>query len=203
MPTELIIPNNFALFTARFQRDELAGKYQSFHLGALQGTDQDPEEMLDQFVAAWTVTGSLNEGQPTSVFCVNLNVRYRIGGLLYSVDRPSPWIAGGGSGNLLSPAVTTCIKTHTAQAGRKFRGRFQMPWASETDVDMGGNIDSGVVAAYTAAAEVFRLGLISDATQLGGAYLLHSSGATAPTLITSMTCRSTVGTVRRRQTVGS
>src|SRR6185503_21350044 len=124
MAKELIIPDGYALFTVRFERDGLPGRNQSFHLGALQGTTLDAEDMLDVFVESWTVSGSLNEDQPVAILATNLNVRYKDAGVLYSVDRPLPWTAGGGSGNLASPAVSTCIKTHTAQAGRRFRGRF-------------------------------------------------------------------------------
>jgi len=202
MANELIIPDDYGLFTVRFARDIDPTKFQSIHLGVLQGSVPDATLMLDQFVAAWTADGSLNEAQPNDVAAVNLNLRIVISGVLYSFDRADPWDAGGGGGNLLSPAVSTCIKTHTAQAGRKFRGRFQLPWASEDDVDEMGRIDQDVVDAYTAAARVFLDKINDDGTKLRSPYLLHTHAADDPTVIIDMTCRNTVGTVRRRQRVG-
>jgi hypothetical protein len=130
-------------------------------------------------------------------------VRYRIGTDLFSHDRLFPWAAGGGSPALCSPAVTYCIKTQTALAGRQFRGRFQLPWAVESEVGEDGVVDGTVVGDYTVAAEVFRNALFSDATKLRAARLLHTRVATAPTTITGMHMRTTVGTVRKRQRVGA
>jgi hypothetical protein len=63
-------------------------------------------------------------------------------------------------------------------------------------------ITSSIVDDYNTALEVFRLALDADATTMTGPYLLHDS-AVSPTLITSLTLRNTVGTVRKRQRVGS
>ncbi len=203
MANQLIIPNDYCLFTIRWERDSVVGKQQSCHVGAHLGTDLSLSEALDQFTDAWEATGSLVEAQPTPVTATNLNLRARLGDVLYSVDRPFPWAAGGGSPDLMSPAVSYCIKEHTVAAGRRFRGRFQLPWAVESEVDEAGVIDGTVVGSYTVAAEVFRAKLADDATKLRGAVILHSINGLTPTTVTGMQLRTTVGTVRKRQRVGS
>jgi hypothetical protein len=202
MPNQLILPDDYGLFTVRFTRSGYSGHEQTVHIGGRIGTSPDIGDMLDTFVAAWTDTGSFNDAQPTSITAQNLNLRIRLGGDLFSFDRVNPWAAGGGNPTLLSPAVSYTQKTHTLFAGRRFRGRFQLPWAVESEVSTGGVIDSSVVTAYGLAGEVFRLAFNADATKLRGPYLLHTINGLDPTIINAITCRDTVGTVRRRQVVG-
>ena len=190
-------------FVVRFERSGYSGHQQSFALAMKYGSGAPSfEDLLDGFVTAWTASGSVVEAQPTSVDAVNLNVTLNLSGLLGGADRPDPWVAGGGSPTLCSPAVSYTVKKHTLQIGRKHRGRFQLPWAVESEVSTGGFLDSSLVDDYNAALEVFRLALTSDATLMTGPYLLHDS-AEAPTVIGSLKLRNTVGTVRKRQVVGS
>jgi hypothetical protein len=202
--SKLVIPDGYGNFVVRFHRNTNVVKHQSIAVGFKIGTASPAlSDLLDGFVGAWTDTGSLNGSQPGAVIADNLNVTVNVGGSMYGSDRPLPWTAGGGSPQLCSSAVSYTVKKHTVFIGKKFRGRLQLPWAVESEVDSQGQITDSVVTAYDTALEVFRLAIDSDATLMSGPYLLHHAASPAPTLIQTLTLRNTVGTVRKRQVVGS
>ena len=200
--SDLRIPPDFMNFTARFARTDMGSKVQSFSLAMKRTGAPTADQILDDFIDAWTAAGSINDAQPTPVTAVNLNCFLNVGGVFFSFDRAAPWTAGGGSPDLCSPAVSYTVKKHTAVAGKKFRGRLQLPWAVESEVFESGSLGVSLVSDYNDALEVFRTALAGAASFDSGPYLLHSD-ATAPTLITSLMLRNTVGTVRKRQPVGT
>jgi len=196
------VPDQFINFTARFARTDMGSKQQSFSIAMKWDGTSTGDQILDDFIAAWEFTGSINEAQPTPVTAVNLNAFINDSGVFFSVDRANPWDAGGGSPDLASPAVSYTVKKHTSVAGKAFRGRMQLPWAVESEILESGSLPQVTVDAYNDALAIFKTQLASGAAFDSGPYLLHSD-STAPTLITSLTLRNTVGTVRRRQPVGT
>lgn len=107
-----------------------------------------------------------------------------------------------GQNNVTSPSpnVALLLRKRTARGGRRGRGRMFLPWAiAETSIDEAGNVDSGVVSAYTTGATSF-LGWLdtNDAPMV----ILHSlGGSTAPGVpdtVTDFFCDNRVATQRRR-----
>jgi hypothetical protein len=90
------------------------------------------------------------------------------------------------------------VKKNTALGGRRYRGRMFVPPVilNEGAVDAAGNILSSPLALIQANFDQWHAALI--AADWGPCLMHQGAGAPAPTLITSFTCDSLIGTQRRR-----
>lgn len=142
----------------------------------------DPPFKLNQFSSEWNWT--------------ELSMLGRKVGLLYNGTT-----SGLGAGTLthLCPPinVSTKINKKTGIAGRKYRGLFMVPpmhLNEETQVDSGGFIDGGRVTSISQMFENMRVQMVNN----GLTPLLIHGDATTATVVTSFSCGTQVGTIRKR-----
>lgn len=101
-----------------------------------------------------------------------------------------------------APALALMLTKQTALGGRKHRGRMYFPWAvSDTGVAENGAVQESTLTNWRASCDTFMTWLNVDPTDglLDGAYILHSSFETPPTLVTGMSPNPAIRTQRRRQ----
>lgn len=105
-------------------------------------------------------------------------------------------IAGTSASTPLPASCCFLIDKRTARGGRSGRGRMYLPsFASgETLVDGAGVVTGSAVTAIQTRITAFKTALETNGYQ---PVLLHSDGS-APTVISSMTVASVIGTQRRR-----
>lgn len=99
------------------------------------------------------------------------------------------------------PAVSLVVSKQTGLAGRSHRGRIYLPGVPETVINEGGNLD-GTYVTNMQTLFTALLGSINGDAAVDNMVLLHDSstpGAPAPDVITALTVRSPVGTMRPRQ----
>lgn len=198
--TTTIIPNGYAEIGVEFMRTGATIPAVITFGVLLKATPTGAGIALD-VKNAWTAAGSMNGAQPTSMTAVTVRYKAVYGGVPLAGSAPAGWAAGGGNPTLMSPAVALVARKSTGIAGRAYRGRMMIPWCSEADADNNGVVAGAVVTAYNAGLSAFRVALAAAGrAQINGMYLLHSS-AIAPTAVTALALRATVGTVRERQLV--
>jgi len=197
----VLIPNGYAEIGIEWTRTGMTHPFVITFGVALKAAPTPTGIALD-VKNAWTFAGSMNGAQPTTMVAQYVRYKATYGGLPLSGQSAAGWAAGGGGGTTLcSPAVATVARKATGLAGRKYRGRMMIPWCVEADVDPAGTVAPAVVTAYNNSLAIFLAQLAAAGrAQINGMVLLHSS-ATVPTPVTSLTLRSTVGTVRDRQPV--
>lgn len=153
---------------------------------------------------AYDAAGSLRSIIPSSLTLVSVTAYKGNDGPLL-VGTVNPGTAGtGANDDLCSPAVSFVLKKRTEFAGQRFRGRLMLPFATEAAVDSAGVVSGAKVTAISAAGAVFLTELAIELADAAGMVVLHDEelGPVTPTPVTTLTCRSTVGTVRRRQVIG-
>lgn len=196
----MIVPNGYAEIGIDWLRTGGAHLYTITFGVALKATPT-PTGVQTDVKNAWTFAGSMNGGQPTSMVAQTVHYKATYGGLPLSGSVSAGWASGGGGPTMTSPAVSLVAKKATGLAGRKYRGRFMLPFASEADVDNNGNVAGATVTGWNAALAIFLTQLgAAGRSQINGMVLLHSD-ATTPTPVTALTLRATAGTVRKRQQV--
>lgn len=104
-------------------------------------------------------------------------------------------LAGTNSNADVNPAVAVLVQKHTPVGGRKGRGRFYWPLATETEMADGGSLTSSAVAGIQTAMDDFLAAL--DTASIGMA-VLHNDGATVPYQVTSLGVSPTLATQRKR-----
>jgi hypothetical protein len=199
MPS-LVIPNGYAEIGVEFARTGLT-RHPVITFGVKLKAAPTPTTIEADFKAAWTAAGSLNGAQPSGTEAVYVRYRATYGGLPLSGVTAATWVHGGGAAAMASPAVSLVARKATGLAGRKYRGRVMFPWCSEGDVNDVGTVLAATITGYNSALAIFLAAMAAAGrTAINGIYLLHRDGST-PTAVTSMTLRSTVGTVRQRQPI--
>lgn len=102
--------------------------------------------------------------------------------------------SGGATGSAATPNVAYLAHKNTLLGGRQGRGRMYIPGVSEDDVDGAGNLDTGVVTAWTDALEEF----FGACAFLGLEHVLLHGDELTPTPVANTTCDGRVATQRRR-----
>lgn len=107
---------------------------------------------------------------------------------------------GGVNGNrtgALAPPNTTClVRKQSNLRGRENRGRMYLPgMLLDGDIFDDGTIDISIVAAITTAVQTF---LTNVAAANGYGQVILHSGASAPTIVDSISTENRVATQRRR-----
>lgn len=196
----MIIPNGYAEIGVDFLRTGGAHLLTITFGVALKATPT-PAGIQTDVKNAWSFAGSMIGAQPTSMVAQTVHYKALYGGVPLSGTASAGWAAGGGGPTLLPPAVAMVARKQTGIAGRRYRGRLMIPWCAESDSDNNGNIPGATVTAVNGGLAVFLAQLAAAGrAQINGMVLLHSMVLT-PTPVTSLTLRTTVGTVRKRQAV--
>jgi len=171
--------------------------------GVYMGGASMNDAILDDIADVWS-TKVLPACHPTVVF-------YRItasdaGGV---VSERFPGTNGADTNDPAPVSTAIIIAKRTGTSGRRYRGRMYVPAVNDTLVDIGGNLDPTVAAAYQAEIDDVLPDLAAkpQAIQM---VLLHSKGwdgavepadpgnAPAPTVVTSLVVQPRIGTQRRR-----
>lgn len=110
-------------------------------------------------------------------------------------------VSGGDSGDQVPINLAVILQKHTADLGRRGRGRMFLPGlANQSQVLEDGHLTTAAQTGFTAAAADFLLYLRTDADT--GGYpamepvLLHSTGA--PTPLLAPTISPIIGVIRKR-----
>jgi hypothetical protein len=172
----------------------------AYRVSALAGT------ILDSDVATYfgtIVPGVTRPLLSTHALYSGVGVQRVTGSRPYPLERIDTTNAGTGSetGDLLPPQCAALIKTLTALAGRKYRGRHYFPFAGED-----GNDVTGVpTAAHLANMGVWGAALISaQVVTVGGStavllpVILHKTQPSSSTDIETFVIDQGWGTQRRR-----
>lgn len=106
---------------------------------------------------------------------------------------------GGSVVTSVPPAVAFLIRKTTNAGGKRGRGRFYLPWSIATaNIDEGGTIAGATVTAMQTKATAF-LTAIQSITGGVNMLLLHQTGSSVATVVTTLTADARAATQRRRQ----
>lgn len=123
---------------------------------------------------------------------------YNSGGTLLLSEDPTIEAGTVGAVNYASDQVAIIMKKNTAFLGKAYRGRCFLPGVQETQVDAAGTIASGTVTALNTVFGTLLTNVNADA-DIDYMALLHVvPTGDIPAEITSLSCASKCGTVRRR-----
>lgn len=189
------IPDGFGIATLKVLRTGASAPDVWTFGYALPAGASTPDGNANTISSSWvnqfTAASTLNVY--TYIGC---HVLQNEGGFLSAGDKVSS-VAGTLSAAAAAPAIAVRVTKRTAFAGRKYRGRVFLPpaYVSETNINEAGVIDASTLASIQTKATAFYAAMVTADMPL---HLLHS-GATAPTAITSLIVRTSVGTQRRRQ----
>lgn len=196
----VVIPESFALGQIIVRRSGRAAPYVST-IGLSSGVLTDPQDFADGLDDAVTADGSLfpasDPGQWSSAYSYEgVAVTYMLASGPVNTTSGTPALGE----NVLAPAppnVSLLVSKSTPFGGRQSRGRMFLPpvWIAESNIDAGGTIAAGPVAAMQSRLTAFMNAL--DTAELTPV-LLHGTEATLPYEITSLTLQSLVATQRRR-----
>jgi len=161
-------------------------------LDAYAGT---PDDLASDLFTVWD-----DNIMPRLVSAISLSeVRTKFGPVSTGPSGSFTGAGGGGAGGAgASSAVSMLVRKTTAFGGRAGTGRMYIPGLQESDIDAGGNVDSGALSAWTSSLSAFLSDLIvANAVPV----LLHGVGSplTTPSFVTSFVADGTVATQRRRQ----
>lgn len=166
-----------------------------YHFTAAQSADQDAADIEGYWIGAFTAASTLNSYTHTGVHVLRNNA-----GALEAGDAVVS-IAGTVSAAAAAPAIAVRVTKKTHLAGVKFRGRMYLPpaFVSEANIDASGVIDSATLTSIQSHANSFLSAFNGGSPPAAGkAVIIHQDGS-APTEITSLKVRTSVGTQRRRQ----
>lgn len=184
----IVIPAGFAQTTCFFSSSAIDGGEAVVTHGWSLGTNS-----LDQLAQEWADAVSTGiDGY--------LHTGYSFTGVRAITALADDTYPGSGpglrSGDASPPNICVLEKKGTALRGREHRGRAYWPGLLiDGDVDDSGGIDNG---RYVLLVALFTAMYTAMSTAGFQPYILHNSGATAPTEVTTATPDPKVATQRRR-----
>lgn len=187
MPTPpLVIPAGFA--QCEFIHTQIDSRQQAI---CTLGVDTDVASALHQVGNAWA-SNMLAEMNAAFIY-----TEFRAivaAGTLVIDHHASPGL-GGGAG--MTPQVAYLVRKNTSVPGRHGRGRMYLPGVDEPSVDQDGTVLAAKVTGLNTELTNFlgALLLLSPAVH---PYILHRTGAVAPTEIDTFEAETIVATQRRR-----
>lgn len=194
------IPNNFSHMSLVFTTEpghELVTTFGCSNLGGTETAALDAaNDVHDQWVA------QLQAETSNAITLDHVNALYRnAAGTLFSANSDVGAATGTVAGDIENATAAALVYKDTAQAGRRFRGRFFFPGlilASQVNVQ--GEIDTLRVTALQTAFDAFFDGLVANGET---PHLLHEpsllSPTPAPTLITAFRVGGHIGIIRGRR----
>lgn len=104
--------------------------------------------------------------------------------------------------SIAPPNVTYLIRKASGFAGRRFRGRMYLPFASEGGIEQTGALTTAELVILTTAAAALEAGMVDPAIGSAGLFLLHSESTLSvtpdPTPVLNLVASNFVATQRRR-----